>query len=142
MRPNSQASPTPPLILVVDDDPVIRRLIADLLAEEGYEVATAGDGGAALRWLDEQRAFGRRDPDAILLDMKMPVVDGWQFAAAYRARPGPHARIVVLTAAARTASWAAEIGADGVLPKPFELDELLAAVQSQVGNAARAPTND
>jgi CheY-like chemotaxis protein len=64
-------------------------------------------------------------PDVILLDMRMPVMDGWQFASAYRELPGPRARVVAMTAARDAARSGAEIGADGNLAKPFELDDLL-----------------
>jgi CheY-like chemotaxis protein len=60
--------------------------------------------------------------------MKMPVVDGWGFARAYRAQPGPHAPIVVFTAAVDARRRAAEIGAEGYLAKPFNLDDLRALV--------------
>ncbi len=58
----------------------------------------------------------------------MPVMDGWQFARAYRRRPGPHAPIVVVTAARDAAERAAEIQAEDVLPKPFRVDDLLRVV--------------
>jgi CheY-like chemotaxis protein len=56
-------------------------------------------------------------------------MDGWTFAHAYRQRPGPHAPIVVLTAARDAANWAAQIDTQGVLAKPFELDQLLDIVE-------------
>jgi two-component system, chemotaxis family, chemotaxis protein CheY len=62
----------------------------------------------------------------ILLDMRMPVLDGWGFAREYRSRPGPHAPIVVLTAATSARDWAAEIAAEGFVPKPFTLPQLYA----------------
>ena len=64
----------------------------------------------------------------ILLDMRMPVMDGWEFARRYRLLPVPTRRIVVMTAAVDARRRGAEIGADGVLPKPFELDLLLDTV--------------
>jgi CheY-like chemotaxis protein len=71
----------------------------------------------------------RWQPDLILLDMKMPNMDGWTFAKEYRRRPEPRAEIVVLTAARDASAWAAEIDADGVLAKPFELDALYEVVE-------------
>jgi CheY-like chemotaxis protein len=115
----SAATARPPLILVVDDDPAIRRFVAEALRDEGYQVAEAGDGRAALSAVDHDR------PGLILLDMTMPVMDGWQFAAAYRRLPGPHAPIVCVTAAHRVAERAAQIEAEAALPKPFDLDGLL-----------------
>ncbi|MBV9282791.1 MAG: response regulator, partial [Chloroflexi bacterium] len=61
-------------------------------------------------------------------DMKMPGVDGWAFARAYRQRSAPRPPVVVVTAAGDAASWAAEIAADDVLAKPFDLDHLLELV--------------
>jgi two-component system, chemotaxis family, chemotaxis protein CheY len=113
----------PKCILVVDDDETIRDLLDMTLSEEGYEVVAAPNGAAALELVRRAR------PDVILLDMKMPVLDGWQFARAYRAAPGPHAPVVVLTAAENAAQRAAEIKADGWIAKPFDLDELLRVIQ-------------
>ena len=109
-------------ILVVEDDLAILSTIADTLAFEGYPVVTADQGATALDVV-------RRQPVAlILLDMKMPVMDGWAFARAYQSEPIRHAPIVVLTAARDAAEWAAEIEATAYLAKPFELDALLALI--------------
>jgi len=93
--PGSALCPGP--ILIVDDDPDIRSFVEQVLADEGYAVATAGDGLSAL-----ETATGR-SPQLILLDMRMPGMDGWTFAETYRAQPGPHAPIVVMTAARNAA---------------------------------------
>lgn len=114
-------------VLVVEDDLDIRELVASVLAEHGHEVASAGDGREALGLLS---AFAA---DVILLDMRMPVLDGWAFAREYAAQPGPHARIVVCTAARDASSSAASIRADAWLAKPFDLAELLQAVARQAG---------
>jgi CheY-like chemotaxis protein len=106
-------------ILVVDDDDVILLSIEYLLTEEGYAVTTAMNGEEALQRVAE------RPPRLIVLDMKMPVLDGWQFAAAYHQQPGPHAPIIVMTAAQDTRSRAAEIGADAFIAKPFDVERLL-----------------
>lgn len=110
-------------ILVVEDDEVILSTLEFLLAEEGYAVILAPNGKAAL----EQAA--RHPPCLILLDMKMPVMDGWAFATAYRQSPGPHAPILVMTAAQDSRSRADEIAAAGVIAKPFDIDHLLALVR-------------
>lgn len=109
-------------ILVVDDDPSIRDLIAMALADQGYDVEAAPHGAAALE------IVGHTLPSIILLDMRMPVMDGWEFARAYRSKPGPHAPIIVLTAARDAGQRAREIRADGFLGKPFDLDDLLSLV--------------
>jgi len=112
----------PSRILVVEDDESIRDLVYLILSGAGYEVVTASDGEAALQ------VAGMAPPDLVLLDMRMPVMDGWEFARQYRAKPEPHAPIVVLTAARDAADRAAEIDADGYLGKPFDVEELLMLV--------------
>jgi CheY-like chemotaxis protein len=109
-------------ILVVEDDDGIRNLVDLVLSSAGYEVLTAADGAAALQ------VIGTVHPDLVLLDMRMPVMDGWELARRYRAMPGPHAPIVVVTAARDAAQRAAEIDANGYLGKPFDMAELLAMV--------------
>jgi CheY-like chemotaxis protein len=113
-------------ILVVDDDGAIADIIASFLGEEGYSVIVAHNGKEAL-----ERTKGTL-LDLILLDMKMPIMDGWAFAAAYRQQAGLHAPIVVMTAAHDTRQRANEIAADGFIAKPFDLDDLLALVRHYV----------
>jgi CheY-like chemotaxis protein len=110
-------------VLVVDDDEGIRELVAMALCCAGYEVISAPDGAAALELLATSR------PAVILLDMLMPHVDGWEFARLYEQRPGPHAPIIVLTAARDAQARAAEIKANAWLAKPFHLDALFACVE-------------
>lgn len=109
-------------VLVVDDDDAIREAVRDLLEEEGIPVTTAADGADALLQVNE------RPPRLVLLDMRMPVMDGWSFAEALREQ-GLSPPVVVMTAAADARRWAAEIGASGVVAKPFGIDELLQAVE-------------
>jgi two-component system, chemotaxis family, chemotaxis protein CheY len=111
-------------ILVVDDDPTILATVADALDLEGYPVVTAANGAEALAALESEASRA----SLVLLDMRMPVLDGWGFMRAIRER-GLSLSVVVMTAAADARRWAREIGAHGVLAKPFELDELIAAVQ-------------
>lgn len=118
-----------PLVLVVDDDAAIRGTVADILELEDYAVAQAMHGEAALAVLDELAERGTAPPDAILLDMRMPVMDGWEFARRYQERPGPHAPIVVMTAARDAGQWGREVGAAATLGKPFGLEELLDVVE-------------
>ena len=106
----------------MEDDATIRTLVALVLMDEGYTVATAPHGAAALERL------GHDTPALILLDMHMPVMDGWAFMAALRRRPGPHLPVLVMTAALDARRWAAEVGADGFLAKPFDVDDLLTRV--------------
>jgi two-component system chemotaxis response regulator CheY len=109
-------------VLVVDDDPAIRDAVRDLLEDHGILVETATDGRDALAKVTA------RLPRLVLLDMRMPVMDGWGFARALREH-GIFPPVVVMTAAADARRWAEEIGAIGVVPKPFGIDELIGAVQ-------------
>ena len=117
-------------ILVVDDDADLRECLQLMLTSMGFEVTSAANGQEAL---DDMEGH---DPDLILLDMKMPVMDGWEFC---RALEGRDARppIVVLTAAPDPAAWAAEAHADGWLGKPFEYADLEAIVRKFAAGPAR-----
>jgi two-component system, chemotaxis family, chemotaxis protein CheY len=110
-------------ILVVDDDPAILSTVADILEFEGYIVEVAANGAEGLMVLE------RVQPRLVLLDMRMPVLDGWDFARALRER-GIFLPILVMTAAQDARRWAQEIGAAGYVSKPFELLDLLTAVAS------------
>ena len=109
-------------ILVVEDDPDLAALEAELLEEHGHHVEVANNGREALA------AVERAAPDLILLDMKMPVMSGREFVDEYRrAQPSP-APIVVVTAADDAQVRAAEVGASGWIAKPFDPDALVANV--------------
>jgi CheY-like chemotaxis protein len=107
---------------VIEDDEDIRDFVASVLRDAGYSVVSAENGAAALEKVE------RCPPSAILLDMKMPVMDGWEFAQHYRERPAPAAPIIVMTAAHDAQLRANQVQAVGVLAKPFDLEDLLAAV--------------
>ncbi len=109
-------------ILVVDDDPTILATVSEVLDMEGFAVMTATNGAEALVAVDQTV------PSLVLLDMRMPVLDGWGFMRAVRER-GLTLTVVVMTAAADARRWGREIGAEGVLAKPFDIDELVRAVQ-------------
>ena len=108
-------------ILVVEDDTSILDMVMQILRSEGYPVVGARNGVEGLAECD------RRAPSLILLDMRMPRMDGWEFATALRAR-GIASPVVVMTAADNAKRWADEVGADGYVVKPFEFLELLASV--------------
>lgn len=116
----------PVSVLAVDDDPSILDLMTDILTGEGYRVLSATNGAEALRVLDVDR------PCLVLLDMRMPTLDGWGFAAGMRQR-GLRYPVVVVTAAENARAWAQEIGADGYLSKPFQLRDLLRTVERFCG---------
>ena len=112
-------------VLVVDDDRAIRGFVAEVLIDEGYEVKTAGNGSEALA---VSRAW---HPDLIVLDLMMPVMDGWVFRARQRQVDTLADVPVVVTSAATNLRTHREVLEPCVvLPKPFELDELLGAVQT------------
>jgi DNA-binding response OmpR family regulator len=121
-------------VLVVDDDAAIRQVIAFALSDEGFEVDQAKDGLTALEVID------RRHPDLILLDMRMPGMDGWEFVKRYRERPH-QAPIIVLTAAQDAAQRGAEVNAAGCLSKPFDLDTLIETVSALVPKSSNDQTN-
>ena len=108
-------------ILVVEDDPTLAATVAELLELEGYPVTTVTNGVEALQ------AVARRQPRLVLLDMRMPVLDGWGFARMAR-EAGYQLRIVIMSAAHDAHRWADEVGAAGHVAKPFEADELLAEI--------------
>jgi CheY-like chemotaxis protein len=105
-------------VLVVDDDESVREYIDMALGDIGHEVFSAEHGIAALALLQDSV------PDVILLDMRMPEMDGWEFAKRYHSQPGPKVPIVVMTAAQDAAERAAQVRADAYLSKPFDLDAL------------------
>ena len=119
-----------PSILVVDDDPAIRRSLAHELQASGYEVSVAADGAEA-----ERMARGLRF-DLILTDLAMPHVDGFALIPALRARAGTP--IIVLSVRERDDEKvrALDLGADDYVSKPFSVPELLARVRAQLRRAA------
>jgi two-component system response regulator MprA len=116
-------------VLVADDDPVIREAVAEILEIEGYRVRTAADGVEALRLL-------RQEPPALLiLDMRMPGLNGWEVAAEMRSL-AIDIPILVMTAARDARAWAAEVAASAYLAKPFDLQALVDAVERLSGPGA------
>jgi urea transport system substrate-binding protein len=111
-------------ILIVEDDLEISFTLKIFLEGEGYQVMMADNGAKALELLRQERA-----PDLILLDMKMPVMNGWQFALEFLNQFDHLSPIVVFTAAADAEKRANEINAIGWIAKPFDLDELLALIK-------------
>lgn len=118
---------TAPLVLVVDDDPDLQELVADALLARGYRVDRADNGLEALEHV------AANPPNLILLDMRMPLMDGWGFARAFHSKYGRTIPIVVVTAAEDSTLRAAEIGANADLGKPFELARLYQIVEDTVG---------
>jgi CheY-like chemotaxis protein len=105
----------------VDDDEDIRTLLHEVLHDSGYAVASACDGTAALEILTTH------EPAAILVDLRMPTMDGWSFIEQYRRRGG-RARIVLFTALGEFVKGELIPGVDALVRKPFDLDVLLSTV--------------
>ena len=127
MNPNSKS----PVVLVVDDDPDILEALSEILEAEGFQIRRARHGKEALERLTPE------PPQLILLDLMMPVMDGWEFAHQLRQQPGgKDIPIIVLSADRNVAVKAREIGASGHLAKPFELNDLLGLVQATLPQPA------
>lgn len=122
----------PPSILVVDDDPDILEALSEILESEGFGIRQARNGLEALDLV------ANLAPNLILLDLMMPVMDGWEFAERMRGRP-EWARIpvIVLSADRNIGTKARELGALGYLAKPFELNELLSMVQTSLQHSKK-----
>lgn len=118
-------------ILVVDDDPGVRESLRRSLAFNGYDVELAADGVEALSAVSAQR------PDAMVLDVMMPRLDGLETCRRLRAS-GDDLPVLMLTAREAVADRVAglDAGADDYLPKPFALDELLARLRALLRRAA------
>ncbi|HZQ35330.1 MAG TPA: response regulator [Dehalococcoidia bacterium] len=110
-------------ILIVDDEPGIHQLLIDALVDEGYCTPAAGDGREALALLKQFT------PGLILLDLRMPRMDGIAFAAALRRRAHPQPPVVVVTAAPFDAETLDRLGVAEVLVKPFVLDAVFSHVE-------------
>ena len=113
-------------ILIVEDEPDLRRTLAQALREEGYAVDTAGDGDDGLYKAESW------EYDAILLDVMLPKMDGWQVLR--RLREKKRTPVLMLTARDRTADRVKglDTGADDYVVKPFDLPELLARMRALI----------
>jgi DNA-binding response OmpR family regulator len=121
-------------ILVVDDDPAIRQLLADVLELEGHEVRPAADGLDAVREIEAAR------PDFVVLDVMMPHLDGYGVLRAIRRSGAAPVPVLMLTAAAGAdaASRAWADGADYYLAKPFSADEVINLINGVLARTATA----
>src|SRR5688572_21542635 len=124
VRPPPRAVADGTLVLVVEDDAELRRLTESLLTMHGYHVIVASHGQDAIRRLRE------RCPDLIVLDLNMPVMDGWQFRSEQRYltdRKRSAVPVLLMTGESDAASQAERLRAVGVIKKPFDPDDLLDA---------------
>jgi CheY-like chemotaxis protein len=124
VRAAERAVAAAPLVLVVEDAPAIRAVVTAALQADGYAVAQATDGLNGLDLLREVH------PAAVVLDLEMPEVDGWQFLACYQHLTGGPLPIVVTSASMSPALGARlrGLGVQVCLAKPFDVDELLSSV--------------
>lgn len=121
METTMQDSP----ILVVDDDEAIGAFVQEALEDEGYEVLIAENGQVALDIVQTQPI------SFILLDMRMPVMDGWEFLSAYENTALPHVPVVAMSAHVRSIeSGTTQAGVVAFLPKPFDLQTLLELIEN------------
>lgn len=122
-------------VLVVDDDDMIRTVLADALDAEGFQIRMAANGREALELLDGWR------PDVILLDLMMPEMDGWAFRERQLLREDvAHVPVIVLSARRDLSEQVARLAAAAVLAKPFELDVLFRVISdlTSAGTPVRA----
>jgi DNA-binding response OmpR family regulator len=120
-------------VLVVEDDPAIRRLVAMVLRREGFRVEMAADG------LEAVLKLGVCEFDVIVLDLMMPALDGFTFLETFAEHDPGKLRKVIVTSAASPAVIKARVtrAPFGVLPKPFDIDELVRQVRACI--AAQSP---
>ena len=119
------------MVLVVDDDEGVRAVMATALEDDGWRVETAENGRTALRMLLWAR------PNAIILDLRMPVMDGLTFAEQYREFPEPRAPLILISATV-TQSAVEASGAVTGLRKPVDLNVLLDTVRQHAANSSDA----
>ena len=121
-RPVTRAEQQPPTVLVVDDEPSIREFLAFVLEDEGFRVATAGDGRKALDVAKRQR------PDVVLTDLMMPVADGYELIHGLRREQIPVRAIIAMSAVNVAGERAPQ--ADLFVSKPFEVEQIIASLQA------------
>jgi CheY-like chemotaxis protein len=120
---------TRPLVLIVDDDPVLRSSLSDGLDLLGFRVVTAANGLEALAAVEQE------EPHVVLLDLQMPVLDGRGFARALKERR-QLLPLIVMTGNQDGESVAQKIGATAYIQKPFEFGYMVSALEQTVGSVA------
>lgn len=118
-------------ILIVEDEMDILLSLETILESENFKVLIAKDGLEALEVLNNHKM-----PNLILLDMKMPRMNGWEFAAAFKENFKTRSPILVMTAAADAQQRAKDINATDWIEKPFNLDNLLEKIQKCISRIA------
>ena len=116
-------------VLVVDDEPQVRATVREALSFEGYEVTEASNGAEALALLPTAQ------PEAIVLDLWMPVMDGWSFRRAQLASH-PEIPVIVISALDLSNERVEELRASAIIGKPFDLETLFGAVEDVLNKRA------
>jgi CheY-like chemotaxis protein len=119
-------------VLVVDDDLDVRMVMQSILENEGLHVEVAADGAEALA------GATRHPPAVVVLDISLPVVDGYEVARQLRAQHGPELPILAVTADGSAARKARDVGAFAYLRKPFEIENLVSLVRRVLANEGPA----
>src|SRR3954452_12591626 len=115
-------------VIVIEDDDGIRELIRSTLPTNEYDVICAADGMEGLAVVRQY------EPALIILDMHMPVLDGWGFLRAYETLPGPSAPVIAMSADVKDPRTVRHV--EGFLVKPFNIDYLLSLVRGVLGRYA------
>ena len=119
----------PKSVLIAEDDPGISRMMKLVLEDEGFAVTIARDGAEAIALV------GSIKPDVLLLDLRLPVLSGEEVASSIRSLPdGARPKVLITSASSRLKEISEQIGADGFIQKPFELDDLIAATQQALSD--------
>lgn len=119
--------PNSKTVFVIDDDPDILWVVTRIVSKDGYRVKSATNGLEALELIAQEGL-----PDLILLDMRMPIMDGWDFTNKFFSQYGHKIPIIVVTAAGSAEERADGVGADGWLAKPFEMESLRSTIRKHL----------
>jgi CheY-like chemotaxis protein len=140
MGATQEQSAAPALVLIVDDDRTVQKVVGRVLKHLGFRTESAADGAEALA-AHASRAF-----DAILMDCQMPVMDGFQATKAIRSAEtatGTHTPIIALTAMQAARKRCLDVGMDDYLEKPVSPDNLAAAIRRAISRArSQGPTSE
>lgn len=129
-------SRTTPLLLVIDDDPAIRELLARELSLAGFETLAAADGVQGVEMFEQHR------PDLVITDLAMPRADGLEVIAAVRRNDATPILVLSVRSEEEDKVRALDLGADDYVTKPFSLRELLARVRTQLRRTGRETTSE
>jgi DNA-binding response OmpR family regulator len=121
-------------VLIAEDDPGISHMMRLVLEEEGFSVAIARDGEETLRLVESLT------PGVVLLDLRLPILSGEEVISRLRAtQTGSRPKILLTSASAKLKEIAAEMGADGFVAKPFDIDDLVAATHKAFDSRSGPP---